>query len=126
MYRATLEATPLPSLDLRLHAPSPFTQDLCVHQTETGRPVTDAVVQEVCKLRPDMIGLSLRDCVEVGRHCREPTNNLRTQVVANIKGGGGGGEAWTERYLLILLPALCSGRAAICNDTQLKSRARHH
>ncbi|CAM9152255.1 unnamed protein product, partial [Laminaria digitata] len=39
--------------------------DLCVHQTETGRPVTDAVVQEVCKLRPDMIGLSLRDCVEV-------------------------------------------------------------
>lgn len=40
-------------------------QDLYVHQTETGRPVTDTVVQEVCKLRPDMIGLSLRDCVEV-------------------------------------------------------------
>ncbi|CAM9101386.1 unnamed protein product [Hapterophycus canaliculatus] len=39
--------------------------DLYVHQTETGRPVTDAVVQEVCKLRPDMIGLSLRDCTEV-------------------------------------------------------------
>ncbi|CAM9339293.1 unnamed protein product [Scytosiphon promiscuus] len=39
--------------------------DLYVHQTETGRPVTDAVVQEVCKLRPDMIGLSLRDCIEV-------------------------------------------------------------
>ena len=36
-----------------------------MHQTETGRPVTDAVVQEVCKLRPDMIGLSLRDCIEV-------------------------------------------------------------
>lgn len=40
-------------------------QDLHVHQTETGRPVTDAVVQEVCKLRPEMIGLSLRDCIEV-------------------------------------------------------------
>lgn len=36
-----------------------------MHQTETGRPVTDAVVQEICKLRPDMIGLSLRDCIEV-------------------------------------------------------------
>ncbi|CAM9318828.1 unnamed protein product [Ectocarpus sp. 8 AP-2014] len=39
--------------------------DLYVHQTETGRPVTDAVVQEVCKLRPEMIGLSLRNCIEV-------------------------------------------------------------
>ena len=38
-----------------------------MHQTETGRPVTDAVVQEVCKLRPDMIGLSLRDCIEARR-----------------------------------------------------------
>lgn len=40
-------------------------QNLNAHQTETGRPVTDAVVQEVCKLRPDMIGMNLRDCVEV-------------------------------------------------------------
>lgn len=46
-------------------------QDLYVHQTETGRPVTDAVVQEVCKLRPDMIGLSLRDCIEVSSRRRD-------------------------------------------------------
>lgn len=45
---------------------SSLRQDLHEHQTETGRPVTDAVVQEVCKLRPGMIGLNLSDCVEVG------------------------------------------------------------
>lgn len=52
------------------------TQDLYVHQTETGRPVTDAVVQEICKLRPDMIGISLRDCIEVSSTQYAPQTHL--------------------------------------------------
>lgn len=84
----TSTITGLRSQHVYAHPSAYGVQDLCVHQTETGRAVTDAVVQEVCKLRPDMIGLSLRDCVEVGPCRRYLARNLRT---IQVDGGGGEG-----------------------------------
>lgn len=102
---------------LPTHHPSAYgVQDLCVHQTETGRPVTDAVVQEVCKLRPDMIGLSLRDCVEVGPYRRYFGPQFAHHRARWGRGRGGQGIGGALLATIYSVSTPCGGSAATSTE----------